>query len=102
LSGVASWDGDDLVVRVRVQPRSSRSEILGVVDSQLRIRTTAAPADGKANRAVIRLLADYFELAPSRIRLTHGIAQRNKRFVVSGPLVVPADLPVATRGSNSL
>jgi hypothetical protein len=102
LSGVASWDGDNLVVRVRVQPRSSRSEILGVVDSQLRVRTTAAATDGKANKAVVRLLADYFGLAPSRIRLTHGIAHRNKRFVVSGPLVIPADLPVATRGSNSL
>jgi len=102
LSGVATWDGDDLVVRVRVHPRSSRSEILGVVDSQLRIRTTAAAADGKANKAVIRLLADYFKLAPSRIRLTHGVSHRNKRFVVSGPLVVPADLPVAMQGSNSL
>jgi uncharacterized protein (TIGR00251 family) len=102
LSSVASWDGDDLIVRVRVQPRASRNEVLGVVDSQLRIRTSAAPADGKANKAVVRLLADYFQVAPSRISLTHGSAHRNKRFIISGPLTVPADLPVATRASNGL
>lgn len=102
MSSVASWDGDDLIVRVRVQPRASCNEVLGIVASQLRVRTTAAPSDGKANKAVVRLLASYFQLAPSRIRLTHGIAQRNKRFIVSRPPAIPEDLAVAMRASNGL
>jgi len=62
----------------------------------LQIRTTAAPTDGKANKAVIRLLADYLHVAPSRITLTHGQTHRNKRLVIAGPLDVPDSLRVAT------
>jgi uncharacterized protein (TIGR00251 family) len=81
---------DSLVVPVRVQPRGSRSEIQGVKDGRLRIKTTAPPADGKANRDVIRQLAREFGVPPSRIALTGGAAQRNKTFVVSRPGVLPA------------
>ncbi|MDH3612607.1 MAG: DUF167 domain-containing protein [Gammaproteobacteria bacterium] len=98
----ARWDGGNLVLQVRVQPRASRNEILGVSDAQLRVRTTAPPVDGKANKAVIRLLADYLQVPPSRIRLTHGTTHRNKRFIIDGPVRIPHGLPVASRASNGL
>jgi len=97
-----SWLGNDLIVRVRVQPRASRNEILGVSNGSLRIRTTATPTDGKANKAIVRLLADYLDVPPSRIDLTHGQTHRNKRFIVRGPLTVPHGLRVATQVANSL
>ena len=81
--------GDELVLSLRVQPRASRNEVLEVRDSRLMIRTTAAPADGKANKAVIRLLADFLDIAPSRIRLVRGQTQRNKLVRVSGPVELP-------------
>jgi uncharacterized protein (TIGR00251 family) len=81
--------GDDVVLSVRVQPRASRNEVLEVRDSRLLIRTTAAPADGKANKAVIRLLADFLDVAPSRISLMRGQTQRNKLVRVSGPVELP-------------
>ncbi|NOR67254.1 MAG: YggU family protein [Woeseiaceae bacterium] len=90
------------MLSVRVQPRASRDEILSVVNGALRLRTTAAPTDGKANKAVIRLLADYFKVPPSRIRLSHGQTHRNKRFIIAGPVSVPSNLRVAARASNSL
>jgi len=49
-----------VVIAIRVQPRGSRSEIQGVKDGRLRIKTTAPPADGKANQDVIRRLAKEF------------------------------------------
>jgi len=101
-SNVARWQDDNLVVQVRVQPRASRNEIQGVQHGQLRIRTTAAPTDGKANKAVIRLLADYLRVPPSRITLTRGLMHRNKQVTVVGPVEVPAGLPVATRVANGL
>jgi len=79
-----------LVVPVRVQPRGSRSEIQGVRDGRLRIKTTAPPTGGKANKDVIRQLAREFGVPPSRIALTGGAAQRNKTFVISKPAVLPA------------
>jgi uncharacterized protein (TIGR00251 family) len=80
--------GDDLLIQVRVQPRASRNEILSARDGRLRLRTTAAPADGKANKAVIKLLADFLGVAPSRISLVRGMAQRDKQLRVRGPVAI--------------
>jgi len=79
-----------LVIRVRVQPRGSRSEIQGVRDGRLRIKTTAPPADGSANKDVIRQLAKEFGVPPSRIALKSGASQRNKTFVIAQPAVLPS------------
>ena len=81
--------GDELAISVRVQPRASSNEVLEVRNGQLLVRTTAAPSDGKANKAVIRLLAAFFDIAPSRVRLVRGKAQRNKVLRIAGPVVLP-------------
>ena len=98
----AEWRGEDLLVRIRVQPGARRNDVLGTVNQRLRIRTTAVPADGKANKAVIRLLAEYLQVPVSRIKLIGGHTHRNKRVIVRGPVLVPDDLPVATRAGNGL
>jgi uncharacterized protein (TIGR00251 family) len=81
--------GDEILLSVRVQPRASSSEVQEVRNGRLLIRTTAAPAGGKANTAVISLLATYLDIAPSRIRLVRGQAQRNKVLRISGPVELP-------------
>ncbi len=78
-----------VVIAVRVQPRGSRSQIQGVRDGRLRIKTTAPPTDGKANKDVIRQLAQAFGVPASRITLKSGTSQRNKTFVISAPAVLP-------------
>lgn len=82
-------DGDDLVLSVRVQPRASKNEILDVRDGRLRLRTTAPPADGNANKAVIRLIAAYLQIAPSRITILRGNTHRNKQLRIAGPVALP-------------
>jgi uncharacterized protein (TIGR00251 family) len=81
--------GEELVLLVRVQPRASRNEVLEIRNGRLLVRTTAPPADGKANTAVIRLLAAFLDIAPSRIRLVRGKVQRNKELRISGPVELP-------------
>ena len=81
--------GDELAVSVRVQPRASSNEVLDVRNGRLQIRTTAAPADGKANKTVVRLLASFFGIAPSRIRVIRGQTQRNKVLQIAGPVELP-------------
>ena len=78
-----------LVLPVRVQARGSRSEIQGVRDGRLRIKTTAAPADGNANKDIIRQLAREFGVSPSRVELKSGATQRNKIFVIANPEILP-------------
>jgi uncharacterized protein YggU (UPF0235/DUF167 family) len=67
---------------VRVSPRAKHNVVTGVTNGSLLVRTTAAPTDGKANQAVIRLLAKYLDVPPSTIKLLRGTAARNKVFVV--------------------
>jgi uncharacterized protein (TIGR00251 family) len=82
----ARRDGDDYILNVRVMPRASRNDVSETGDGRLRVRTTAVPADGKANRAVTRLLAGHLGVAPSRLELIRGHGQRDKQFRVRGPL----------------
>jgi hypothetical protein len=81
--------GETLLIPVRVQPRGSRSEILGVTDGRLRIKTTAPPTDGRANQDVIRQLAKAFGVPPSRVSLKSGATGRNKTFTVERAVELP-------------
>lgn len=82
-AGTRSDDGD-LYVSVRVQATADRNVVGGVRDGRLQVRTTVAPADGKANDAVTKLLAEAFGVAPSRIELTRGRTRRDKQFRIRG------------------
>jgi len=80
---------DKLTIRVRVQPRGSKGGIMGVLDGHLKIKTTAAPTDGQANRDVIRQLARAFQVPPSRVTWKSGASGRLKTFVVEDPQALP-------------
>ena len=84
VSGCIRNRGADKLIDVRVQPRAARNSIGKVVDARLRIRTTAPPADGKANAAVTRLLARYLGVPPSRLELVRGHTHRDKCFLIRG------------------
>jgi uncharacterized protein len=82
LGSASRVQGDDLVISVRVSPRAKHNDIKGVANGYLQVRTTAPPADGKANIAVTKLLAKYFGIPASRIQLLRGHTHRNKQFLV--------------------
>ncbi|HEX2884585.1 MAG TPA: DUF167 domain-containing protein [Candidatus Limnocylindria bacterium] len=71
-------------LEVAVTPRSAADRVGPFVDGVLRVRVTRPPADGEANRAVIRLVARALELAPSRLALVSGERSRRKRLRVDG------------------
>lgn len=85
-------DGDDWLLAVRVQPRASRDELLGVQAGRLRLRLTAPPVDGAANRHLERYLAGLFGIAPSRVSVIRGDAAREKQVRVRGPVALPVTL----------
>ncbi|NOT09344.1 MAG: DUF167 domain-containing protein [Gemmatimonadales bacterium] len=72
------------VIRLLVQPRASRSDIVGVAGDLLRVRVAAPPVDGAANEAVIRLLAQALDLPKGRISLLSGLSSRRKALVIEG------------------
>ena len=73
------------VITVRVTPRSSRDAIEGADDAgELRVRVTAAPADGAANAAVTRLLAKELRLPKKTVSVVAGATGRHKRLALEG------------------
>jgi hypothetical protein len=79
------------LLQVRVQPKARRNEVVEQPDGSWRVRVTAAPEGGEANRAVIALLAEAFAVAPSRIALVRGASSRDKLFRIErGPLTLPS------------
>jgi uncharacterized protein (TIGR00251 family) len=73
-----------VVILIYVQPRSSKNAVQGVHDGALKIRTTAPPVEGKANTAIIALLADLFDIPKSAVSLVSGAKSRNKNFRLHG------------------
>ena len=74
---------------VRVTPKASRNEVTGFYTAadgtvSLSVKVTAAPDKGKANKAVIDLLAKKIGVAKSTLALVKGETDRNKTFQISG------------------
>jgi uncharacterized protein YggU (UPF0235/DUF167 family) len=71
-------------ITVRLTPRGGRNAIDGWDDSVLRARVSAAPADGKANGALVRLLARALGVPVSRIAIVVGGQARLKQVEIEG------------------
>lgn len=69
---------------VKVVPGSSRNQIVGWLDDALKIKVAAPPEKGKANDAVIALLASQFKVSPAAIRLVKGVTASRKQFEIQG------------------
>jgi uncharacterized protein len=81
---------DGTILPVRAHPGSRRNEIRGVQDGMLKVSVTQAPEKGKANKAVIELLAKKLGLKKSQIELIAGETSHQKRFLVRG--ITPDEL----------
>jgi uncharacterized protein (TIGR00251 family) len=71
-------------VTVRVVPGARRSELVDVSAAALRIRVGAPARDGKANLAVVRLIADLFGVRPSAVAIVRGETLRDKVVAIHG------------------
>lgn len=70
-------------IRVKVVPNSRNEEITKEDDGFL-VRVKEPPKEGKANKAVIRLLAEYFGVSRSSVVILSGFKSRNKVIEISG------------------
>jgi uncharacterized protein len=69
---------------VRVQPRSARSEIVGVHGDALKVRLTSPPVDGAANDELIELFSRTFAVARRSVRILAGEHSRSKIVEIEG------------------
>ena len=83
---------DSALLRVRVQPRASKDEVVGWAPtaggvgrgSTLHVRVSAAPVEGEANHALLALLARSFRVPPSAVTLVRGAHARDKLVRIQG------------------
>jgi len=71
-----------LTFSIRVVPRASRSEVVGIHDGALKIRIASPPVDGAANAEIVRFLAKTFGVSKSDIFIISGETSKNKRIKV--------------------
>ena len=69
---------------VRLTPRASREEIAGFEGETLRVRVTAPPVEGRANRALVRLLAKRLGVPRGAVRVVTGQTSRSKAVAIAG------------------
>lgn len=74
----------EIRLRVRVQPRASRSEVGEVVEGELRVRIAAPPVEDAANEELVRFLARRLECSRGQVRLVRGATSRHKVVAVQG------------------
>jgi uncharacterized protein (TIGR00251 family) len=79
--------GASIRVHVHVQPRASRSEVVGTFGAALKVRLLAPPVDGAANDELVALLAKELELSRRDVRIVHGSASRAKVVEIDGTTV---------------
>lgn len=70
-------------IKLRVIPRSSKNEIVGEMpDGALKVKITAAPTDGEANKKLITFLSDEFDIPKSKITIIKGERSKTKTIEI--------------------
>lgn len=75
---------DGVILRVRVQPRASRDEVVGVHGDALKVRITAPPVEGEANTHLLTVLARRLGVPRRRLELRTGSTSRLKSITIQG------------------
>ncbi len=70
--------GNDIIIKIKIVPGSSKNKIIGAYNDALKITITAPPVEGKANKKCIAYLAKYFDVAKSKIEIISGQTSKNK------------------------
>jgi len=65
-------------IYVKVIPRASKNEVVKISDGEYKVKLTAPPVDGKANKMLLKMLAEYFDIPKSSLQIIGGKTARVK------------------------
>ncbi|WP_058534319.1 DUF167 domain-containing protein [Legionella saoudiensis] len=82
-------DGSLITINVYVQPGAKHSEIAGLHGNALKIRLQAPPIEGRANAALIKFIAQLFEVSTRQVLLKRGEKSRHKTLLITGSKQAP-------------
>ncbi len=72
------------IIDVRAAPRSGKAGVDGWFGDAIKVRIRSAPVDGKANKELIEVLADAFDLPKSAVTFKGGETSKTKRLLLKG------------------
>jgi len=75
---------NNLTLKVKVEPRSSRSEIVGPYGDGIKVKLTSPPVEGKANKELIELLSKKLNVRKKDIEIISGQSSKNKIVKIIG------------------
>jgi uncharacterized protein (TIGR00251 family) len=84
--------GEDLLLRLYIQPKASRDNIVGLHGEEVKIAITAPPIDGKANQHLIKYLAKQFKVAKQSVIVEKGELARHKQVRICSPITIPSPI----------
>jgi hypothetical protein len=74
-----------IMIEVKVEPRSSRRQISGIMDNDiLKVKLTAPPVDGSANEQLIELISETTGVRKSQIKIVRGQSSKRKLIEITG------------------
>lgn len=89
----AVWkEGEDLILRLYIQPKASRDNLVGLHGDELKVAITAPPVDGKANAHLTKYLAKQFKVAKSLVEIEKGELGRHKQIRIHSPQQIPGEI----------
>ena len=77
-------DGEDVLIRVKAVPGASRDEIGPKVGDRLKVRVSAPPEGGRANKAICRVIAEAVGVKPRQVSIESGLSSPQKIVRVAG------------------
>ena len=85
-------DAEGLTLRLYVQPGAKKTEIVGLHEGELKIRLNTPPIEGRANKALLKYIAEIFKVPIRQVTLQRGDKSRHKVLTIIGSMVNPDDL----------
>lgn len=73
-----------LSVKIKVEPRSSKSGIVGLYGDALKVKLTSPPVEGKANKELVEVLAKECGIRKSDVEIVSGKSSKNKLVRIAG------------------
>jgi uncharacterized protein (TIGR00251 family) len=76
-------------IAVQITPNAKKTEVVGVIDTALKLKLQAQPVEGKANEALVKYLAKALSVPRSAVTITHGHTNKMKLVEVLSAALTP-------------
>ena len=74
--------GEGIVISIKVQPNARKDKIIGEYGEQLKVAVTEQPEKGKANKAIIKIIAKWLNIKRSEIEIIAGHTSKDKEIFI--------------------